>query len=96
MTYLKHLLGLVWNKLLHEPVAVWGTVLAAIMGVLSQYGVSAGTVQIIGSVAAFLGIPIVRGFVSPVQALKELAAAQVAVDTSPAVVPALDALPEGE
>ncbi|MGZ4663732.1 MAG: hypothetical protein ACXV5Q_01430 [Frankiaceae bacterium] len=52
-----------------EPVAVWGVVLAALLGVLGSLGVSADIIATIGAVASLVGIVPVRGAVTPVQAL---------------------------
>ncbi len=48
-----------------EPVSVWGTVFAAVLGVLSQAGLSAGVVSAIAAALSLLGIPVVRSKVSP-------------------------------
>jgi hypothetical protein len=55
-----------------EPVAVWGVVLAAILGLLPLVGVPASTVVAIGAVLSLLGIPVVRGQVTPLAALEAL------------------------
>lgn len=66
---MKRLGGKLLALLRCEPVAVWGVVLAAILGVLGQVGVNAQTLALIGAVASLLGIVPVRGAVTPVQAL---------------------------
>lgn len=49
----------------HEPVAVWGTVLAALIGVLAAVGVPSHVIEVITAVASVLGIPVVRSQVTP-------------------------------
>jgi hypothetical protein len=73
-TYLKQLLTLVATKLRHEPVAVWGVVLAAAIGILRGAGVDANVVDTITAVATLVGIPVVRRKVTPAAALKALLA----------------------
>lgn len=49
-----------------EPVAVWGSLLAALIGVLAAVGVPSTVIEVITAVASVLGIPVVRSQVSPV------------------------------
>lgn len=56
----------------HEPVAVWGVVVAAALAALPALGVPTGVVTAVGAVVTLLGVPVVRGRVTPVAALKAL------------------------
>lgn len=67
---LKQLLTLIATKLRHEPVAVWGVVLAAVIGILRGAGVDANVVDTITAVATLVGIPVVRRKVTPMAALR--------------------------
>lgn len=63
-------------RLRREPVAVWGSLLAIVLGVLPVVGVPAATVTWVGVAASLLGVPVVRSKVSPTGAsfLRQLVA----------------------
>lgn len=69
---MKTLLHNLLHRLAHEPVAVWGVVLAAVLGLLPLVGVSTSVITIIGAVASLLGVPVVRSKVTPIKALVDL------------------------
>ena len=77
------ILSLVLAKLKREPVAVWGVVIAALIGVLAAAGVPSTVLDPVVAVVTLLGIPVVRGAVTPVAALK----AVVTGSAAPASVP---------
>lgn len=53
----------------HEPVAVWGVVAAAALGVLASLGVTSGVTSVIAGALSLVGIPVVRGLVTPSEAI---------------------------
>lgn len=56
----------------HEPIAVWGLVLAAVLGVLPLFGVPYLVINSIGTALTLLGVPVVRGKVTPKAAVQAL------------------------
>lgn len=83
------LLNTVVAFLKREPVAVWGTVAAVILGILPSLGVPASDLRYVGAALALAGIPVVRSQVSPAAALKALLAQRVASSNPPAAVKVL-------
>lgn len=59
------LLARVWALIRHEPVAVWGTLITALIGVPALAGVPAWVITVIVTVLTALGVPVVRSQVSP-------------------------------
>lgn len=71
MSFVKRTAAAVLARLKREPVAVWGVVLAAALGlVTSLTGHDVST--IVDVVLPLVGIPVVRGKVTPLAALKAL------------------------
>lgn len=60
------------DVLRREPVAVWGVVLAAVVCALPALGVSAAVVEAVSAIISLLGIPVVRGKVTPLAAVEAL------------------------
>ena len=87
------ILSLVVAKLKREPVAVWGVVIAALIGVLAAAGVPSTVLDPVVAVVTLLGIPVVRGAVTPVAALKAVVSgtAPAASVVAPVAAPAKDA-----
>lgn len=73
-TFLKTAGAKVWALLRHEPLSVWGTVDAAVITGLSLAGVPATDLALATGILAALGLPIVRGAVTPLAALEALLA----------------------
>lgn len=72
MSRLKAAAAFVVAVLRREPVAVWGVVAAAGLGVLTAAGVPARDVSLVGTLLPLLGVPVVRRKVTPTAALKAL------------------------
>lgn len=71
MSFLKRVLRAAGHVVRREPVAVWGVVIAAAVGVVaSRTGFDVSTY--VGIVLPLVGIPVVRGKVTPMDALKAL------------------------
>lgn len=68
----KALLGTLATRLRHEPVAVWGVVLAAVLTAAPAAGVPAHDVDLIATVLTVVGVPVVRRKVTPLAALRAL------------------------
>jgi hypothetical protein len=75
---LRNLFAALLERLKHEPVTVWGVVIAAVLCLLPAVGIPAGVITAISTVATLAGIPLVRGQVSPMTALRALALGDVA------------------
>lgn len=72
------IVSVILAKLKREPVAVWGVVIAALIGVLAAAGVPSTVLDPVVAVVTLLGIPVVRGAVTPVAALKAVVSGTVA------------------
>jgi hypothetical protein len=57
-------------RLRAEPVAVYGSILSALLVILASAGVSADTIALIVTIAGVLGIPITRAQVTPAKTAK--------------------------
>ena len=100
---MKNLLSSVLLRLKHEPVAVWGVLIAAALSGAPLLGISSASVNIAVTVLTLLGIPVVRGKVTPAAALGALlegakaeGAASVAVTVptvAPVAAPTLSSVP---
>lgn len=62
------MLRTILTKLRHEPVAVWGALLALLVGVLHARGVSDDLLATVTGAASLLGVPVLRSMVTPVVA----------------------------
>lgn len=60
------------TTLKNEPVAVWGVVVAFLLGLLPLVGVSGHVVETITGVLTLIGVPVVRGKVTGAAALGQL------------------------